>query len=490
MSKPFDPNGPEFGGDPEFEVRELQRACAELDGHIPDGYFETFSTKLADQLETELMETSNSNPGQPDSARHLVPAEVPAESSSESSSGGKNTGDASTEKRDEHSGLHEIKALASSARERIRRRSTEHDIHESMLASSSSGMAAVVLPDPERSSPSMPLLSMESSQSMPSLNAVSLPNQRAQATKAKNKPLPWLWIATGAVGIAAAAAIALVMVNSADKNSTSDGEQVAAASKSDAVETRMEAAPASPPPSAAKAAPSIASIPEDSEDSTEPESNGSAMPEGSGLEGGLIGNVESPKRERKAEERLADGRGFSRAEVAKAELAKKRAKEEKRKAGATASLVTAGEKSKRATEDDKDNADNKNTKGNESDKDRAPAGDINAILDEVAGGGSGGPLEAEEKEAKPDKKALSSSDVKRAMGRLRSRVNKCGAKSGFTGKVSTRFSVSPNGRVTKASAKGGDAAVNSCVKAAVKRAKFPTFEPPMASFSYPFLITD
>ena len=413
---------------------ELRRACAELDGHVSDGYYERFSAKLDRQLEREAME----HKGNADSpSTHELNQATHAEA-------------------DEHSGLHEIKALASSARERIRRRTTESEFDESLLASSSGGMPAVVLPDPERSTPQMPLLTADE------------PELRFRGEARPNRSGRRLWLGLG--GAVAAVVIAVLVIAFRNSGGPQQERMVVAESAVPGGAASNDQSMISPRKTENKLAlpPSVNSVNEViADDGTGKSRNGRDVIEGQ-TRAQINDRGDTPPIKRQLPKSPAPLRREHRAEN------KRRANHENKKALGTSA------------------ADNVQEGAGEQAAARAvpKEDDINAILDEVAGGLRLPEAEEDEAKAKPDKKALSSSDVKRAMRRVRGRVNQCGSKWGFTGKVSTRFSVAPNGRVTKVRVRGPNSAVNSCVKAAVKEARFPTFEPPVASFSFPFLMSD
>ncbi|MBA3394048.1 MAG: hypothetical protein H0T89_15480 [Deltaproteobacteria bacterium] len=113
----------------------LRRAMKTLDDQVPSGYFEGLPNRTLARLEDTGMQTQNSDSG----TSQVNPIESGA------------TG-VPPEDRDEDSGLHDIRSMASSTKLRMssRRHSTMPPIDEDILASSSAGWKAVALPEPAK----------------------------------------------------------------------------------------------------------------------------------------------------------------------------------------------------------------------------------------------------------------------------------------------------------------------------------------------------
>ncbi len=111
----------------------LRRAMKTLDDQVPSGYFEGLPNRTLARLEDTGMQTQNSGTSQ------VNPIESGA------------TG-VPPDDRDEDSGLHDIRSMASSTKLRLtsRRHSTMPPIDEDVLASSSAGWKAVALPEPAK----------------------------------------------------------------------------------------------------------------------------------------------------------------------------------------------------------------------------------------------------------------------------------------------------------------------------------------------------
>ena len=112
---------------------QLRRAMKVLDDQVPSGYFEGLPQRTLARLEdSTIMQTSS------ETNRSTPPAPVSTMNQKE---------------RDEDSGLHDIRSLASSTKARLSsRRSTSQPVasEDDILASSSAGWKAVALPEPAK----------------------------------------------------------------------------------------------------------------------------------------------------------------------------------------------------------------------------------------------------------------------------------------------------------------------------------------------------
>ena len=410
--------GPDLDG---LDVEaELEHAFAELDSKIPDGVFETFSSKVAASLEREAtMQTRRSDLSAP------TPP-PPAE-------------------RQEHTGLHEIKALAETAQQRIRRRRTsESDVELAMLSSSSSALSAVVLPDPEASS---------------QIEIAAPPETPIAAPAPVSTGLPaWIWAAGGTALVAAAIAAALFIFSRGGSADPEPTDTVAVADR--AAEPTVTPAPSSPPPAA------------------EPEPEPQPEPAAEPAVAPLPDDEAEPESELELEEDVSDRESARASKRERPERQRARRTERSRPKAATRKPDRGDVETR-----DEGGADRKEASG--------AGADIDALLDEVAGQAPEKKKPAEKVEEKTfDKKRLDSGDIRSAMGGVSGAVKACQKKTGFVGRVSVKFSVSPSGSVARVKASGASGPVHACVAGAVKRARFPSFQPPAMSFSYSFLLSD
>ncbi|MEZ4368539.1 MAG: hypothetical protein R2939_20005 [Kofleriaceae bacterium] len=95
-------------------------------------------------------------------------------------------------------------------------------------------------------------------------------------------------------------------------------------------------------------------------------------------------------------------------------------------------------------------------------------------------------------EVKPEKKALTSSDIKSVMGGFKSKSQACFEKHGVAGNVGVKLSVDPSGKVRSASATGAFAGTptGDCVAGVVARASFPAWDGAVMTVNYTYLLTE
>jgi hypothetical protein len=410
--------------------RDIQDAFLALDGTIPDGHLDDFSSRVLarlDEPEAGAMDSRElargSGVSRPDEAA-IGAAAAPDKPLA-----------------DENSGLHEIKALASTTRRRISQKITsESEAEESLLVGATSGSfraAAAARPDPVREKPA---------DVRPIARAASEVDRRSAPSRASSAPF---WVLGGVATAAAVAAVAVFVfgvgrtAKEADKAAASD---VVARAESPAADqgavtgTPADVRFAEPPPPAAQPA-----------------------------AGALAPAESAPAADEKV---MAEGDGAGRAG-----------------ASARPDQHVATSKSEPARE---------LRKGyKETAKKAAPGGksdgkDLNDVLNDVTGGVQAPAKQEEAAPKKPSKKELDRGDVARAMGAVRSSVMRCRDKEQFEGTVTVKFHVAPSGEVTAAEATGSKAGTptGNCVAAAVKKAKFPAFDGAPTSFTYPFLLAE
>jgi hypothetical protein len=438
---------------------ELLEALTGLESSIPDGYFDQFPRNIGARLEVEVMDAHTHTHTDADTTE---PFELAARTSALKTESSKSDSD-----REENSGLHEIKALANTAKSRISRRvSTQSDAEESLLVSaSSSALSAVLLPEPGKELKGVVAPQAAVLGATPATAAVA--EAAVASYGGPKKPTP-IW-AFAAVGVVAAAAIVVAVVFMKQGG----GDEVAVATPSE-IATPGAAATATadeaPPPPAADPAPETGAMIADTEEDSD------------GVEG------EAPATEAATDDAPADS-----AEPMVAALPAKAAKDRDQ-----------SKRERRAKDKSPDKADNKKaTKtrapslGKEEDKSQpdpnykaAPKGSsLDDVLDSVTGGVD------EQKEAKkvagPTKTTITGSDVSKAMGKVRGRAAACYSAEEFTGSVQVKFTVKPDGSLSnvKAVGKHKSSKTGKCVVKAVKRAKFPAFSGAPMSFTFPFLLS-
>ena len=379
----------------------------------------------------------------------------------------------STEANREDSGLHDIKALAQTTRNRISRRQTsQHDIDETLLASSQSGLHAVALPDPAkmvqlptvdearalaRSTAGMAAVAVDEVEAAPARVAVAAP----AAERGKGVPV-WVWAGGGLA--AAAAVIGFVVIGGKDAKEQSAPPAEPSVVQGESKPGGTASAPAAVPPARDEGI-TTGGLAEDTP-SADPAPAVAAEPEPEPEEEAAKPDDAEPKTDRR----------------------KDRADENK--------VVDAKKdktKSDQKTDDQKD-------KGKEEKKAPPPpvdkklegavlgAGDEDVLgIGDALGGGGG-----KKKDEAPKRTELSSQELRDGLDAINGKAKACYGAHGQTGTVKVKLTISPSGKVTKASATGDLAGTpaGDCVVSAVKSATFPAWEGAPKSTIYVVLLSD
>ncbi|MCE9579482.1 MAG: hypothetical protein K8W52_40545 [Deltaproteobacteria bacterium] len=377
--------------------------------------------------------------------------------------------------RTEDSGLHDIKALARTTRQRVSKRITsQHDIDDSWLESSHSGLRVVALPEPAR------LVSLPSVEEVMSTSTAPAVVRAAHAVAndqgaQKRKGVP-VW-AIGGVAAAAAAALAFVVIGGGSKKTESAAAGSGSAMAQDPTALRgaangspradVAAIPATAAPTAAVASGSAAG----SGSAADPTGAGSAVAvaaAGSAAEAappppsgtGAIAHTDTAR---------GGGSGDDHHAV---------------KGAPHDGTKPPADKPITATKPDKGAGG------------AAPGGgakSLDQLIDDAAGGPTtgGGGSKAPEK-AVLDKKELTSNDIRKGMGSATSTAKACFDQFGVAGTVGVRAVVAPSGQVTKVVATGSFAGTptGSCVAAAVQGVSFPPWDGAPMTINYSYLLSE
>tara|TARA_R110002096_G_scaffold292224_1_gene486569 strand:+ start:128398 stop:129609 length:1212 start_codon:yes stop_codon:yes gene_type:complete len=377
--------------------------------------------------------------------------------------------------KDETSGLHDLQAMASSAkRRRSQRLSTQMDAQDSLLQSTAA-LDAVVLPDPSKE--------QEVSIDPISATATASPAAKTAAatlgTSVANAALPVSEMAESTsssgkglyIGLLLAAAVAagayFVLGSSAE-------EPVAAQPSA--------AEPSAAEPSAAEPSVAVAPDVEEPAPSEEPavvpaldpdEESADSKDEGADIEA-----ASDPVD-------VASAKSDDSEKVVKSSKTENSSKNNDAKSEAKPSA----EKTKvAAVVKDKKPADKKPA---EPKAEKKP--DANASLDDVLSSVTGGvdkPIAKEKTDTESSKTSLSRGDIAKAMGKVKGAAKGCYKVEEFSGMVKVKYSVGPDGSVTKAAATGAHASspTGACVVKAALKAKFPAYSGAAMSSTYPFLL--
>ena len=395
---------------------EIRDAMMALENSVPQDYFEEFPARVDARLEVQAMASDTSEP--------------------------RDDGLASEESASENTGLHDIKEMAENTKQRISRRiSTQSDVEESLLGSSSVGLKAVVLPAPGKDKPKYDTAS---------------PVEEAVAAEARGGIPLWSYAAVAAV--AAVAVIFFVTRGGEDKgNRKATSDRVALNEPSPTVAALDPAAP-----------PAVV------DESEKPEPTVAPIGDGEGVAADADEAVDTPP-----DEPAPGGAGV---------LAPR--KDVRRKPAAKSDKPAKTPASKKS--DPKKPADPK-----PAPKPRAPGDQsIEDMLAEASGGAAGPDKDAAKAVKKtPTNTELGARDIRKGMSAVAGKAKACYAEHQQAGSVGVAVTVAPDGKVTKASptgafASGDKAKTGKCVAAAVKSARFPPWDGKAKSFKYSYLLSD
>lgn len=441
----------------------LRRAMKTLDDQVPSGYFEGLPTRTLARLEDSTMQTT----GTTGSDRSQVQAaNVPPMTT--------------TKERDEDSGLHDIRSLASSTKLRLSsRRSTQQPAlnEDDVLASSSAGWKAVALPEPAKmvSLPELanlptkaeiealdkaaqkkaakaakapkaekvaavaaieaaPAAATVTDAVAPAVESPSMPNMIGSRIAAQKTGGRGKMIALVGVGLAAAAGVTIFF---AMNNKSDSKSELTYESKASAPLPAMTAKEL-PAPAAAPAADTVAAV------AAEP-----------------APVVETPKPADPEDKPAVKADKAPKEKVHKVEIRDTINKDPK----PTEKAVVAPVEVKKGGDDGEPSFD--------------------ALLKEAG-------VSDAKKDAKPalEKKSLSGSDIKTGMSSVAGKAASCYA--GTQGSAAVKLTVAPSGQVQKVTVTGVFAGtpVAACVQNAVKSATFPAWDGGPQTINYSYLLSE
>ncbi len=428
---------------------ELKTAMDALEGGVPGGYFDQLAARIASRLEAVEMAGTDSDLDTPSVGDAPPPSTETAELVAE----------------EEHSGLHDIKELARSQKQRISKRmNTQSDAEESLLASAStSGLRAVALPDPTKEVKA-PVSKSKKGAGAKSASAAARVDDHATDDGSTGIPM---WVYAGVATVAAAAVIFFVVRGKGTKDTKPP--QVARAGMNQpggaAVPTTPPTTPPTPAPTVTPApaiAPSIATTDKPTADPESgngaPETPAAADPSGGAKDAKATTQptTKPVKVATNARRRPAASKPRPRSKPTSRAASKPRPKPRARKPAASG---------KPKSMDD--------------------------LLTSVTGvkkdGASAKPAVA----AKPSKTSLTRGDIRSAMNRVKGRATGCYAKHKESGTVTVFVKVAPSGKIRSVKPRGkwSGTPTGKCVASAVRGAKFPAWDGRPMSFPWPFLLS-
>jgi hypothetical protein len=416
------------------------------------------------------------------------------------------TGDASdgAPPRLENSGLHDIKALAKTTRQRVSRRITsQHDIDEQLLTSSQSGLRAVALPEPAKlvSLPSVAELAERASEP-----AVARAAHKVAARSGRPRRAPVAWIGAG-VAAAAAIVIGVIVVKGngggATRSAADDrkDEQAMATARADhaagsgggmagGAPAREEVASAT---SAAGSAAASGSGSAAGAGSASGSASGSALAEGSGSAAVAPVTMDSGAGSGTAS-------GSSATDTPAIEKDRERGHGPVVKggdAGRAKDQPPGGTRASGGSGDKNGGKDaHKTGPGGAAGSGAKPGGggkSLDDLIDEAAGGSNDTKKPASGNAAPVlDKKELTPQDIRTAMGSAAKRAQACYDKFNQAGTVGVKASVAPSGKITKVTITGAFAGTptGDCVAGVVEGVSFPAWDGAPMTVNYSYLLSE
>ena len=446
----------------------IRAAMKTLDAEAPSGYFEALPARTLARLEDGTMHTEGT------------------------SSKTESTG-VPPQEREEDSGLHDIRSLASSTKMRISKRmgSVPPPVDDDILASSSAGWKAVALPEPAKMVSLPELADLPSAKEIKERDKAARKAAKDAAKDAKRDAKAEAVAAAAPVAAAASSSASLRAPTYLDENEpidiaapavakpafganitkqTSGGNKTAvfvivglglAAAAGGAfflMKKDKDATPATP-------VAAVEPAPEPVARAAEPPAPPPPPPP-----------VEEPVAEPPAEPEQVEAAAAVPDEPHDTKPAKGAARKGKKEHAVEIDL-TAGqaEKPKKDAPDPKKPAAKKEESSDPS---------FDALLKEA------GVESRKDKGPTLDKKSLSSTDIKNGMGAVAGKAKACYA--GEQGTAAVKLTVSPSGEVQKVTVTGQfkGTPVAACVEAAVRSASFPPWDGGPQSFNFSYLLSE
>jgi hypothetical protein len=433
----------------------LRKAMKALDDQVSDRYFDELPTRTLARLEEQMQSDVNRRSGSANPPLNATP------------------------ERQEDSGLHDMRALAQSTKQRMSARKipTQNPPmdDDAALRASSASLRAIALPDPDKmvaldETPTMgngtgPAPLLDRARSEPGVaTAAARPSPITPMKRKSKAPL----IVASSVAIAAAAGVVGFVVlkkNAATTDTAPAAATAPALERGMAEQQKMTVEPTAPAPTPPMAL----------------ESTNAAAPGGAAAGAATM---------------AADGLAAD-DEAAKADDPKdaKGGKEKDR----------ADDRQKKDDKDkDKDKTEVKTTPDKGGDKPvpvttpvtppkEGPADKQEQSLDDLLRSAGEDP-NAKKKDDGPklDKKALDATDILKAMSALNSKAQGCHAKYGVSGNVAVKLQVAPSGDVKSAKVTGSFAGTptGDCVQSVVNGAKFPPWDGGQTTVNYSYFLSE
>ncbi len=456
----------------------LRRAMKTLGDQVPPGYFEDFPSRTLARLEDGSMHDEPEDALAASSSSDLSPAGTPAAPVTVAGAAAPAAAEPAppappARPRDEDSGLHDIRNLASSQRMRIKRTSqSSMRADDELLATASGSWKAVALPEPAM------MVALPELADLPPASEVKEPD-RAARREAKQKP---------AEPRAAAVAAASSKDAGRAREAASAVEQPAQVTPITAAKARPKAAaPSSGKRNAvlaaaglglAAAAGAVIFVSTQSRKSDDAARESPSPVGQSSMQLPELRRVEPPRPAAIAAPDPAATAGPAPATATPAEQAADKGKATDvapEKPGKSMGKYVPNVVDSPKAPDKKDDAKKKPEPGDP---------DFEKLLKES------GYQEKKAEAPKLERKSLSGEDIKKGMNAVTPKVSSCYA--GQQGTASVRLTVAPTGQVQKVTVSGVFAGtpVGACVEGAVQLATFPPWDGGPQSINYSYLIAE
>lgn len=450
----------------------LRAAMKTLDEQVPSGYFDALPNQILARLEDGSMQHDSGTSNIRDQRDALTGPPVPV------------TPVETKPARDEDSGLHDIRNLAQSTKQRLSsRRSTQNPpmSDDDVLAASSGSWKNIALPQPAK------MVALPELADLPSKAEVIAADKKAEKARAKEAAklaavaavaVPTAPAAPAATSVAAVDTPAAAPVTAiperqaftlpSQQRKSSKGPLLAivtlgvAAAAGGVIYTQMGGSePAAPATVAAvEQAPAVtAAAP-------------AAAPSVEAIEAPEEPPAEPPEEPAAAEPAVVA------ADEADDEADKDEGKRAKRRGAKKARAEEASEKPEPKVEETKPEPAKADTKSEEGEP------SFDALLKEA------GVVEKKPQKPKLEKKSLTGTDFKQGMSAVNGKAKSC--YKGTQGTAMVRLTIDPSGKVSKVSVSGQFAGTpeGACVEAAVKGATFPPWDGGPMTFNYSYMLAD
>jgi hypothetical protein len=444
----------------------LRRAMKTLDDEVPSGYFEALPDRTVARLsggEVAMQQTGTTKREASSAAPPIAEAATP---------------------RDEDSGLHDIRNLAQSTKQRLSKRipTVPPISDDNVLASSSASWKNLALPQPAM------MVSLPAVEDLPSKQEIAA---RDKAAKAAAKQAKTETKHDAAPPVSASAVEASASASMSGRVDYKPAFSTFAQPKAKSNKTRNIALIGMG--LAAAAGITIFVATQKNNDSAQPVATANSATSAPSAPAGAAHGV-SDETTAKPVAQIAEATPPPVAPAADQGVgaATAAAPEEQPKPVDHAAKAPAAPATKRGiTKSKNDKTETVNADKPEATKVARGAGggegedkDFNALLKEAGVDGK--------KEAKPklDKKQLSTDEFKKGMAAIASKAQAC--YKGTQGSANVKLTIAPSGSVSKVTVSGAFAGKPEadCVSAAVKGASFPAWDGSPQSFGYPILLSE